>query len=209
MTEQHRHEPILNVPPVTQTLCLLNVAIFLFIAFLPDLMNDEAITALAFIPARYTDPQLFGIDALTSPVTHMFIHAGWLHISFNVATLLAFGAGVEKNMGSPRMLLLYFVTGLCGAALHFALQPHSTIPMLGASGAISGLCGAVIIMMYGESGKLNLRTLLPITALWIGVTVLFGFFGMPGEADPIAWDTHLGSFISGMLLYRPLLRFKA
>jgi membrane associated rhomboid family serine protease len=208
MTAQHNKEPILNMPPVVQTLCLLNVGIFLLITFLPGLMTDDVVSSLAFIPARYTDPQLFGADALLSPVTHMFIHANWLHLIVNVATLMAFGSGLEKNMGGPRMLLFYFVTGLCGAGLHFALEPHSPVPMIGASGAISGLFGGIIMMMYGAGMMGSFRKMLPIIAIWIAVSVFFGVFGMPGEPNPIAWDVHIGGFISGMLLYKPFLKLK-
>ncbi len=149
MINQHKSEPVFNLPPVTQTLCLLNIGIFLFGLVFPQLMTDKVLYDLAFVPARYTGTVPFGMTAVTSLLTHMFLHAGWLHLSVNAGTLMAFGAGLEKNMGGRRMLVFYFATGLCGAALHTLVYPHSQDPMIGASGAISGLFGGIIMMMYG------------------------------------------------------------
>jgi len=171
-------------------------------------MTDNIINSLAFVPARYTGTEPFGLDAIISLVTHMFIHANWLHLSVNVGTLMAFGTGVEKNMGPHRMLLFYFTTGLCGAGLHLLTDPHSTLPMIGASGAISGLFGGILMMMYGAGMMGSFKKMLPVIFVWIGVSVFFGFFGMPGESNPIAWATHIGGFVSGMLLYRPIRNLK-
>jgi membrane associated rhomboid family serine protease len=217
MINQNKSEPILNLPPVVQALCLINIGVFLLGLVFPQLMTDNVIDALAFIPARYTGTMPFSLAALTSPLTHMFLHAGWLHISLNVGTLMALGAGLENNMGGRRMLLFYFTTGLCGAGLHLLVFPHSTDPMIGASGAISGLFGGVIMMMYDAGmmgraqpgrGIAGYRKLLPVILVWIGVAVFFGFFGMPGVDSPIAWTAHVGGFISGLLLYKPFRRLK-
>ena len=208
MEAKNKREPILNMPPVVQTLCLLNIGIFLLQYFFPQIMTDDLIERLAFVPARYTGALPLDTDAFTSLLTHMFIHANWLHLLINMSTLVAFGSGLEKALGGRRMLLLYFVTGLCGAGLHVLFEPRSVLPMVGASGAISGLFGGILMMMYDAGMMGSFRKLLPVILIWLGVSVLFGVYGMPGEPNPIAWDTHIGGFISGMLLYRPIRNLK-
>jgi membrane associated rhomboid family serine protease len=215
--DNFKPEPIFNLPPVVQALCLINIGVFALGLFFPRLMTDNLLYALSFVPARYTGMEPMGYAGIISPITYMFIHAGWLHISMNLLTLMAFGAGLEKALGTRKMLLFYFATGLCGALLHALVYPHSDAPVIGASGAISGLFGGIMLLMNdtGMMGGLNpvkgfagYKKLLPVIILWIGVSIFFGFFGMPGVDNPIAWTVHVGGFISGLLLYRPLRRLK-
>jgi membrane associated rhomboid family serine protease len=202
-------EPIFNIPPIVQALCLVNVAIFVFGYFFPQLMTDDLIYKLAFVPARYVNGAPLDFSAFFSPFTHMFLHGSWMHISLNVGMLLAFGAGLEKVIGGRRLLVLYFAAGLCGALLHLIIYPHDESPMIGASGAISGLFGGVMIMLYAQGlmGKGYAR-LLPVVLIWIGVSVFFGYFGMPGVDNPIAWTAHVGGFLGGLALYGPVSRLK-
>lgn len=201
-----KNEPILNLPPATQLLCLMNVAVFLLQTFAPGVMTDDVLYRLAFVPRRYTAPGPLVLEAYSSLFTYMFIHGGWMHLCINVATLMAFGAGIERRLGWPRFLFLYVVTGVAAAAVHFMVYPQAETPVVGASGAISGLFGAAVMMMYGgnASGARGFYGLLPVVAVWIGSSVLFGIFGMPGVDSPIAWTAHVGGFIAGILLYKPL-----
>lgn len=208
-----RGEPALNLPPLVQTLCLINIGVFLLLEYVPQLFSDETLLALSFIPARYTGHAPFDVGAVISPITHMFLHAGWLHLGMNVGTLMAFGTGMERALGPKKMLLFYFATGLCGAALHTIFYPDAQVPMIGASGAISGLFGGIVMMMHeAEHGNVrslgasSTRKLMPVVAVWIGVSVFFGFFGAPGVDNPVAWTTHIGGFIAGLALYRPIRR---
>ncbi len=203
------HEPILNVPPVVSVLCLLNLAIFLLITFLPEVVSPAFLYDFSFVPARYFTDQPPGFSAVLSPLTHMFIHAGWLHLAMNLGTLLAFGTGIEKRIGGRKMLVLYFASGLCGAILHTVLNLSSESPLVGASGAISGLFGGILMIMYGEGlmGR-SYRSLLPFVAVWVGISIFFGMFGVPGTDNPVAWATHVGGFIGGILLFIPISRFK-
>ena len=207
--DQSSGEPILNLPPVVKTLCLINIAIFLLMTFFPKLLPPEDIYTWAFVPARYFNGQPLGFSGIFSPLTHMFIHAGWLHLGVNIGALMAFGSGLEKKIGGRRLLLFYFSSGLCGALLHTLIYPGMEAPMIGASGAISGLFGGILMLMY-EGGLMGqgYQKLMPLIAIWIGISVFFGFFGIPGTDGQIAWSTHVGGFISGLLLYKPLSRLK-
>jgi len=200
-------EPILNLPPIVKALCLANIAVFLFCKTFPNLMTEETLYALAFVPDRYFGSQSFGFAGIFSPFTHLFIHGGWLHLTINIGTFMAFGAGLEKKIGGRRLLLLYFATGLCGALVHTLVYPYTDIPLIGASGAISGLFGGILLMMQSEgmmgSGK---RKLILFIFIWMGISFFFGFLGAPGTSNPIAWTAHIGGFIGGLLLYKPINR---
>lgn len=202
-------EPVINLPPVVKVLCLINAVVFLFGYAFPGLWTDETVYALAFVPARYFGNLPLGMAGVTSLITHMFLHAGWLHLAVNVGTLMAFGTGIEKALGGRKFLLFYFATGLCGAALHAVIYPDMEVPMLGASGAISGLFGGILIVMYmqGMMGQ-GYRKLLPFILIWLAMTAFFGFFGVAGTDNPVAWATHMGGFVSGLFLYKPISRLK-
>jgi membrane associated rhomboid family serine protease len=236
------YEPILNLPPAVKILSaillLIQAAIWLLSGGeLGDLhmslgvfKNEELANTIfmnfAFFVLRYTGGMPFGWQGLASPVTHMFLHGGWLHAGINVATLAAFGAGLERELGWRKLLVLYFVSGVFGAFTHLVLYfcyvvlgaaasfPAAGAPLVGASGGISGLFGAVLLMMQDNQGgsgdgRGDFRRLLPIVALWIGISLFFGMFGMPGQNNPIAWTVHIGGFVAGLLLYRPVLRYKS
>lgn len=207
-------EPVLNLPPAIKALSLVLILVYLVQRLLPLLIGapaaDDLLYALGLVPARYTGGQPFGAAAVISPVTHMFLHGGWMHLGVNVLSLMAFGAGVEKWMGGKKMLLIYFICGIAGAFLQVALSPHSDNPMIGASGAISGLFGALLVQM-NDRGVLqsNGRNPLVIFAgVWVLTSLFFGVFGVPGAEGAISWATHIGGFGAGMALARPVGRLK-
>ncbi|MFH1158254.1 MAG: rhomboid family intramembrane serine protease [Pseudomonadota bacterium] len=202
-------EPVLNLPPVVKALCLINIAVFLFGKAFPNLLTEETLYALAFMPARYSGAWSFGFSEIFSPVTHLFLHGGWMHLAINTGTLMAFGAGLEKKIGGRRLLLLYFASGLCGALAHVLVYPGTDAPLIGASGAISGLFGGILLLMQSEGmmGQ-GTRKFLFFIFIWMGVSIFFGFFGVPGTENPIAWTAHIGGFVGGLLLYRPISRLR-
>ncbi len=221
-------EPILNLPPMVKWLCVALIAIqaaVWVLELLPDDMHgldivDWLVGNFGFFVLRYTGGMPFGWQGIVSPVTHMFLHGGWLHLAVNIATLAAFGAGIERTVGSKRLAVLFFATGIIGAFVHAvvyivygasgnaALFPHPEAPLVGASGGISGLFGAVLMMAQERGLMGGYAKLLPFVAIWVLISVFFGFFGMPGAEGPIAWTVHIGGFIAGLLLYRPVARSK-
>ena len=200
-------EPFLNLPPAAQWLSLAIIATFGLQKALALLAGPEAegwlIFTFGFVPARYTGELPLGGAAFVAPLTHMFLHGGWLHAGINILSLLAFGAGLEKWTGVRRFLLVYFVSGLAGAVVQLALSPGMVMPMIGASGAISGAFGAMLIE-FQRRGHMagGVRSILPFVLLWVGSTVFFGAFGMPGAEGAISWATHVGGFFTGMAIAR-------
>lgn len=202
-------EPILNLPPVSKILSLLIITVFVLQEYFPSLMTFDRLYALAFVPERYSSLSTFDMSYLFSPVTHIFLHGGWIHVLFNLGALLAFGAGLEKEMGGRKFILFFFSCGLAGAAAHLGFYIGSASPLIGASGAISGLFAGVLLLMQ-DNGALpaGKRGILPFAAIWIGISLFFGWFGMPGTETMIAWATHIGGFVAGLALYRKIKNLK-
>jgi membrane associated rhomboid family serine protease len=193
-------QPIFNIPPVTKALLIINVAVHGFRLLLSDPSDESIIRDLAFTPARYTTGPL-GWQALADPVTYQFLHANLTHLLVNMLALLAFGSGVERRIGAWRMLALVILSGVIAAGAHLAVYPSSALPVIGASGAISGLFGGVLRMQARSSAGRG-GSLWPLIVLWIVVTVIAGQAGIPGEPGaPIAWVAHLGGFAAGLVIF--------
>jgi membrane associated rhomboid family serine protease len=199
-------EPMVNLPPVVKALCGCLIAVFILQRLLPYVFGAERamtwIYDFAFVPARYAAGHALTWQAITSPVTYMFLHGGWLHMGVNLLSLMAFGAGLEKWAGGRRVLLVFFGAGLVGVAAQYFAEPLIENPVLGASGAISGLFGALLIEMQrrGHMGDGGLKRVLPFAAIWVLSSMVFGFLGMPGAEGAIAWAVHVGGFFGGMLV---------
>lgn len=199
------HQPILRLPPMIKALCGLIIVVFAAQQLLPPDMADALVWWGGFIPARYSGGLPFDAAAVWSPLTHALLHGGWLHIGMNIGMLMAFGAGLEKQRGAKSLLLIFIVSTLGGALAQFIFYSSSVMPMIGASGGISGLFGAALMEMaqnatqHDPRWRTRLRHVFPFVAVWIGISVFFGIFGMPGENQPVAWAAHVGGFIAGMI----------
>ncbi len=177
---------------------------------LPDALLYELIDRFAFLSARYTFTSAWGLDPLAyfgAPITYMFLHGGLTHLLVNMAMLLAFGTAIARRMGMPSFLLLYTISGIAGAVFWLFMHPYSTDPLLGASGAISGMVGAVGRISLSRSGAQdmpfrNRGTALSFVVLWLALNFVFGIIGgaIFGIDAEIAWEAHLGGFIAGFAL---------
>jgi membrane associated rhomboid family serine protease len=183
---------------------------------------DQFLLRYALIPAHYFGPTLFGESELTPDdfvpfVTMMFLHGGWLHLILNMWTLWLFGPAVEDRLGHGRYLAFYLVFGIAAAVAHAVLNPTSTVPALGASGAIAGVLGA-----YTRFFPLS-RVIVVVPILFIPLFfelhafVFIGFWFLlqllqaatelltPSVTGGVAWWAHIGGFIVGLAL-APWLR---
>ncbi len=153
------------------------------------------------VPAAYTGGSSDLLSQIAAPITYQFLHGGWLHLGINMITLAAFGAPVERMLGVPRFLAFYLSAGVAAGFVQVLLFSSSTDPVIGASGAISGVFGAVLMLMR-YVGSLN--SLLPVAAVWIGLNIFFGIFGgTPGAGgEQVAWAAHVGGFLYGLLAIR-------
>jgi membrane associated rhomboid family serine protease len=199
-------QPVVNLPPVVRTLLLVLAAVHLVRLALPADLDWWVIATFAFIPARYSVPGFFDWGAVAAPLTHMLLHDGWAHLLINMVMLAAFGAGVERRIGGRRMLAFAVICGLAGAAAHSVVYPESLSPVIGASGAISGLFGGILRLLPGRHPGQGLRGLWPLIVVWVAINVVFGLTGAPGAEGEIAWVAHLGGFGAGLLFYGPFDR---
>ena len=205
--EVQSSEPLINLPFFTKYLILVMVGIFLIFEFVLSAETQEWVFYhLGFMPARFTGAEQFEGLALLTPFTNLFLHAGWLHLIMNSVMLLAFGSGVERWMGGKKMIAFFIATGLLGVALHFVLNFESLAPVVGASGGISGLFAAALVMLsQRNAGMIGRFGLWPIIGVWVAISVLFGMIGDPQaglEPGQIAWAAHVGGFLGGFAVLK-------
>jgi membrane associated rhomboid family serine protease len=193
-----------SFPVVSYALIALNVLVFLV-----ELSGgDQFIDKWAFIPSRFSaDP--FGQAATI--FTAMFMHGSWLHLFGNMLFLWIFGDNVEDRFGHFQFLLFYLLVGIAATLAQYAMAPHSSVPNLGASGAIAGVLGAYILMfpqsrvnvMLGP--QLVAMPALIVIGLWIALQ-LFSEVGAiantneTSEGGGVAYMAHIGGFLAGFLL---------
>lgn len=187
--------------------------------YLTGHVNDAAIIG-GFIPARIGDPALLdGMSALPwwlTPISCTLIHAGWLHVGFNLMMLIFCGRQVEHVLARGGMLLLYVAGAYAACLTQWAIDPASTDPMVGASGAISAVI-ATYALLYSQQKvrrigpfSANLVRLLWLAAGWIAIQLMIGVATAGGFSDlgRIAIAAHIGGFVAGLVLTRPLLRWR-
>lgn len=196
------YERAINLPPALMWLIGINVAVHLLRQVLSEQADQSLVLALGLVPAAYTgEPGGDWWSLVLAPVTYQFLHGGWIHLGVNMITLAAFGAPVERLLGVRRFVLFYLSAGVVAGFIHVLFFPASPDPVVGASGAISGVFGAVLMLMR-QVGSLS--SLLPIAGIWIALNVFFGLFGgTPGAGgEPVAWIAHVGGFIYGLVAIR-------
>lgn len=200
-------EPIINLPPATKALALSFLLIHFALQFAPGPLQYWVYEVFGFVPARYTGRAAFGWYAVADPLTYMFLHGGWTHVLLNTFMMAAFGTGAERMMGARRMLVFFTLCSIGGAFAHLAVSPFSTDPVIGASAGISGLFAAVLLMMQkagmGGTGRYGIW---PFVILWVAVSFAFGGMGAPGGGT-VAWAAHIGGFLAGFLLLKPVMRY--
>lgn len=188
-------------PVVTYALIALNVLFF----FVELSGGDPFIEKWAFVPARFlADP---GAGFLTL-FTAMFMHAGWVHLGGNMLYLWIFGDNVEDRFGHLKFIIFYLLCGLAATFAQLAFSTGSSVPNLGASGAIAGVLGAYLILF--PQGKVKVLTgnrVIPMPALvviglWIVLQFFSGIGSISSTADTggVAYMAHIGGFLAGLVL---------
>jgi membrane associated rhomboid family serine protease len=206
--------PSRTYPFVNITLILGNIAVFIYQVGLETTLSQRGADAFllpyCMVPARI--PSFLaghtGFEIAFLPlVTSMFLHSNWLHIAGNMLFLWIFGDNVEDFFGHFTYLLFYLVCGIGAGLLHVLFNLHSSVPALGASGAISGVMGAYILL-YPRARILTLVVIFPLPVpavvflgLWYVMQFLSGLstLGMKATGGVAVW-AHIGGFLLGMLL---------
>ncbi len=197
--------PTRRAPVLTYVLIALNLAVYVYQAFL---LNPEQNALLVQRHGVIPYYLLSGYGpALSTPFTSMFMHGGLMHVAFNMWFLHVFGDNVEDTLGHARYLALYVVTGLVAVLAHALTDPMSQMPLVGASGAISGVLGAYI-MLHPHARVVTWAFIVFVVELpafvfliiWFGTQLLSGFSSLGGiNPSGVAFFAHIGGFVAGVL----------
>ena len=225
MIPLHDDNPTRTLPVFTVALIAASALIFLYQLSLGGNRGQDFVLQYGAIPAvifghEILRPDLVAIPSSFSLITSMFLHGGFLHLIGNMLYLWIFGNNIEDAMGHGRYILFYVICGVVAAMTHAMMTPDSVVPMVGASGAISGILGAYLLLYP----RTRILVAIPIfifirfiyvpagfvLVFWFLLQVLSGTVG-GGEAGGVAWFAHIGGFIAGMVLIgvfkRPSVRF--
>ena len=169
---------------------------------------EEFVRHWSLVPADYTMHTGHGGPVPWTLVTSMFLHGGWGHLLGNMVYLGIFGDNVESALGHLRYLAFYLLAGICGGLAQVLTQPHSTVPTLGASGAISGVLAAYVlyfphnrVLVWFWFRSLAVPALLVI-GLWIVMQLISGAGSLiaAGPGGGVAYLAHVGGFAGGLVL---------
>lgn len=226
-------QPMFNMPPVVVGLIGLCVAVYFIQSYL--LTDSQYIWFLinfSFIPLRFSSGSGFSDpEAWLTMISYSFMHGGFTHLAVNCVWFAAFGSPLAGRIGTRKFLIFWLFTAIFAALTHYVLYPDSNIPLVGASGAISGMMGAAArfgfqrVIYRTEAGRqvpafggallsvgqtLQNRTVLTFVGFWLAINVVTGLYAAaPGELSGIAWEAHIGGFLAGYFGVPLLLRHRS
>jgi membrane associated rhomboid family serine protease len=205
--------PTTRPPIVTVSLIVACVVVFLWQVSLGP-SGQRSIFSFGAIPAlllgdRILPPELYRIPAELTLATSLFLHGGWMHLLGNMLYLWIFGNNVEDAMGHVRFVMFYLLCGIAAAMSHAIPNADSVIPMVGASGAISGILGAyvllhprarvLILIPLGFFSQLIYVRAVTVLGIWFALQLISSVL-RGGEGGGIAFGAHIGGFVAGMVL---------
>lgn len=193
-----------STPIVTLVLIFLNVLVQLYENTLPEYAAREFVWRYALIPDEFHQ---------TSLLTSMFLHGNWFHLIGNMWFLWVFGSHLEEAMGGARYLAFYLISGVASALVQLAVSLGSSIPTVGASGAIAGIMGA-FLLLYPRARVITIIFFIFITTVeipaafmllyWFVIQLVSGLGSLTvrTQGQGIAWFAHVGGFVAGLLFVR-------
>lgn len=205
-------------PPaiVTFGLIALNVLAFLLELAQPsEGALQSFIQAWGVVPREYSVardlPPTIPLPFWTTLFTSMFLHGGWMHLGGNMLYLWIFGDNLEKVMGAARFLLFYVACGLAASFAHIAFGSGSTVPAVGASGAISGVLGGYLLLfprnrvrVLTRGGIMSVPAIV-VLGFWIVIQLINGVGSIATTSETgggVAYMAHVGGFVAGLLLVK-------
>jgi membrane associated rhomboid family serine protease len=203
-------------PWVVWSLFALNVGVFLVFAVLPPQLVQKLAFNFGIVPAFIVEgvtPE--GVTLMIPPVltlvTYTFLHANWMHLAANMLFLYVLGDNVERAMGHLRFIVFYVVCGVAGGLAHVAMASASGAPLIGASGAISGVVSAYVLLRPTAHVTFLVAGILPITAraFWV-IALWFAWqvanLVLPLAETNVAYWSHVAGFLTGLVLTALLRR---
>jgi membrane associated rhomboid family serine protease len=206
--------PFLNAPPVVLWLIGLMLALHAARVYAPASWQEDILLRFALIPERYAEAFSSGVsglndlfDLLVPFVGYTFLHGDFVHVGVNSLWLLAFGPIVARRLGTAKFLIFFFVSGAIAALTHLIVYWGDPMPVVGASGAVSGLMGAGMRIFYGHMmgvplAPLKSRPILGFSLMWVIGNIITGIFriGVADGVSLVAWVAHLGGYFAGLVL---------
>ena len=188
------HQPMFNLPRLVVALVLINIGVFAALHLLPNDSADSLLMHLALIAGR--DSQ-FTWASIPPFFTHAFTHIDFTHLILNMAFLAAIGAGVQRRIGSVKFIIFYLICAVAGGLTQVVLGPNLNDYLIGASGAVSGLMGAIVHFAIRRDRRLG------FILVWLVANIVLGFaapsiFNLSGS---VAWQAHIGGFFTGLALF--------
>jgi membrane associated rhomboid family serine protease len=207
---------IIKTPWATYSIAGVNIAAHLLATWNTHFIISERVTAtFGFVPASIPHVDSYAILTL---ITSMFLHGDLLHLIGNMVFLLVFGRKVENQLERLNFIALYFATGITAAVTHTLMEPDSYVPLIGASGAISGVLGAFFI--YNPGARITvvldpaliyfLRRLTIRPPAWIFLAIWFFLqisMGLRPQASSVAFWAHVGGFVAGAVVAVSVCRY--
>jgi len=204
-----------NRIPRTTTVAITAVTVIAWILTVAAGQSDNATLAMGFIPARFSGLPVpwAALPAFLTPLSATLVHSGFIHLGFNMLIFVWCGTNVERVLGWFGVLALYLVGAFVAAFAQWGVDPCSTVPMIGASGAISAVIGA-FALSFGRPRRFTSSVTANrwINALWLMVAwvvlqLMMGWLA-GGQGYLLATPAHVGGFAAGLLLQRPLLLWR-
>ncbi len=215
--------PRYSTPYINYFLIALNILVFLFELSLGRQDLSIFLTQFGVVPAQFTGAVPIYARAHTAfsflPIlSSMFLHASWLHLIANMWVLWIFGDNIEDHLGHALYLVFYFLSGIAASLLHIAFNASSTVPSVGASGAIAGVMGAYFLLFPSA----RVLTIIPIiffaSFIWLPAWIVLGYWFvaqfLSGAATSIAYShqtgsgiafwAHVGGFMAGIIMIKLL-----
>lgn len=220
MIPLHDDNPTSTIPFITIAFIILSVLVFIWELSLGP-TTEQAFYSYGAIPAvviggKLLPPQVDVIPTWATVLTSMFMHGGWMHLIGNMLYLWIFGNNVEDAMGHVRFVVFYAVCGIAAFLAHALGEINSQVPMVGASGAISGVLGAYVllhprakVLVAIPLGFFIYTTRLPagiVLVFWFVLQLLNSAVSGAGESG-VAWGAHIGGFVAGMALI-PFFKYR-
>jgi membrane associated rhomboid family serine protease len=204
--------PTRRVPIFTWILIGINVLIFIWEMSMSESQLSEVFMDLSVVPRNITaDP--FSLEAFLDSLRSMFFHGGYDHIFGNMLYLFIFGDNLEDRLGSIFFLIVYFISGFAAVAAQVLIDPNSTIPLVGASGAIAGVLGGYLILFpnvkvrgmvgLGRVGAMQEWPAFIVLGMWFVLQLVNGFASLGAAAEyggGVAFFAHIGGFVAGLAL---------
>ena len=203
--------PRRRTPILTYALIAINVIVFIWEMSFPPQQLERVFMELSVVPANASRAP-FALETILDIIRSMFFHGGYEHIFGNMLYLWLFGDNVEDRLGGIWFLVLYFVSGFVAAFSQVLISPDSTIPLVGASGAIAGVLGSYLVLFPGVKvrgivplGRVSQMAEWPawlVLGFWFVLQLISGFGSLGADAayGGVAFFAHIGGFITGMVL---------